>query len=1096
MILSLSGKHGAGRIIAVHINIPVMKPLCLFLLVALSLIGTKARSQKISLDLVNQPLELALKKIQEQSNIRFVYARVDMKTARNITIRVTNVSLETALTACFKDQPLQWMQESNIIMIRALVEKAPGRDSLIPIRISGQVIDERSQPIPSVTISSSKQGVLGMSDTNGRFTLDRVQEGEMLGFSSVGYQDRMVFIRTGKPLIVQMDMLRNNLEESVVIGYGRTTRRLNTGSVGKISSAEIEKQPVSNPLATLQGRIPGLFVTQSNGLPGSSFSVLIRGRNSLQNGNSPLYIIDGVPFLNDADKLTQRSSLNANHPFNTLNPADIESIEILKDADATSIYGSRGANGVILITTKKAQKGMGEILFSCQSGWGRVSRLLPMMNTTQYLAMRREAFRNDNIIPNSANAPDLLLWDSTRNINWSRELLGGTSRTQNASLSYSGGSEFTQFKWRANHYDESAVFPGNLGEKRTSLTFSIHHNPASKVLDLQSQVSYAHNRSELLSQDLTGYISTPPNAPSPYDSSGRLNWQEKGARFGNPYAILLQSYTGKTDRLSWSTALAVRLGSGITARINGGFNQLYFTETGITPLQSLDPVTNPKGSANFGRTNVRSWIVEPQLDHIFSRNAWKIQSLVGATLQYSETSSSLTRGTGYTNDVMIGSIAGAGSISATDNYSQYKYLAAFARININYRQKYLLNLTGRRDGSSRFGPDSQFANFGSIGTAWIFSNEPFVRSAMPFVSFGKLRFSTGTTGNDQIGDYNYLDTWAGTAYPFQNQPGLSAARLNNPSYSWEQIRKIELASEWGFLKDRVLFTVSWFHSTSSNQLLYVNLPSQTGFTGILDNFPGKVQNAGWEFQLSATPIQQKNFHWSSSLNLTVARNKLKEFPGLENSVYSTTYAIGYPINSRIGFHYTGMDTQKGVYLFEDVNKDAVLNAADYKVTGSTQPDYYGGLENTFEYRGIAISFLFQFVKQMGVHPVYSNFSFTGQRRNEPVLIGNRWRQSGDQASFQRYSQQFGSLASTASFRTANSELGLTDASFIRLKNLSVNYTIPTRLLNQHMFRQIKIFFLAQNLFVLTRFPGSDPETQLRQVLPPMRMLSAGAQFNL
>lgn len=1095
MLLSLDGKHGAGRIIAVHLNIAVMKPLCLFLLVASLLICTTARTQRVSLDLVNQPLEVALKKIQEQTSIRFVYARADMKTARNITIKLTSVSLETALLTCFRDQPLQWQQESNMIVIRALIEK-PVRDSLNGIRISGQVIDERSQPVPSVTIFNAQQVVLGMSDSNGRFVLDHVKEGEVIGFSSVGYQDKRVFIRSGKPLMIQLSMLRNNLEESVVIGYGRTTRRLNTGSVGKVSSAEMERQPVSNPLASLQGRIPGLLITQSNGLPGSSFTVLIRGKNSLQNGNSPLYIVDGVPFLNDADKLTQRSSLNANHPFNSLNPADIESIEILKDADATSIYGSRGANGVILITTKKAQKGMGEVMFSYQSGWGRVSRLLPMMNTSQYLAMRRGAFKNDNVNPNTANAPDLLLWDTTRNIDWSRKLLGGTGRMENANLSYSGGSEFTQFKWQASHYNESAVFPGNMGEKRNSLSFSIHHSPANRTIDLQSTVTYAHNRSELLSQDLTGYISTPPNAPSPYDSAGRLNWQEKGARYGNPFAVLLQTYIGKTDRLSWSSAISARLGAGFTARLNGGFHQLYFTETGITPIGSLDPASNPKGSANFGRNNIRSWIAEPQLEHSYSRGSWKFLSLIGGTLQSSETSASLTRGTGYTNDAMIGTIAGAGSVSAADNYSQYKYMAAFARININYRQRYLLNFTGRRDGSSRFGPDRRFANFGSVGAAWIFSNEPFIKEYFPFISFGKLRFSTGTTGNDQIGDYNYLDTWAGTSYPFQNQPGLAPARLSNSSYSWELIRKRELAAEWGFFKDRVLLTINWFRSASSNQLIYVNLPSQTGFTGILNNFPGKVQNSGWEFQLSATAIHRKNLNWSASLNLTVARNLLKEFPDLENSVYSTTYAVGYPINSRIGFHYKGLDSQKGVYLFEDVNNDGLLNTADYRVTGSTQPDFYGGLENTIEYRGVAISFLFQFIRQQGAHPVYNNFSFTGQRRNEPQIIENNWRQSGDQSDYQRYSQQFGSAANTASAKTANSELGLTDASFIRLKNLSVHYTFPSRWLNQQVFRQVKVFFLAQNLFVLTRFAGADPETQLRQVLPPLRMLSAGAQLTL
>lgn len=1053
--------------------------------------------QQISLSVQNAPLEEVFRQIEAKTDYRFVYAREELKQARPVTLQVSSRSLERVLAQVFAGQPLSYSINKKYISVHL---REPKREPAPPappgIEVQGRVLSEAGEPLPGASVMVKGSTTATATDEGGKFLLNNLPQESTLIVSSVGYLSREIPLNGRTSLTITLTLAVGTLDETVVIAYGKTTRRLNTGSVAKVSSRQIEKQPVSNPLAALQGRVPGLIITQANGLPGSQFEVLIRGHHSLQQGTEPLYIIDGVPF--PSERLTQRSLINANNPFNTINPADIESIEILKDADATAIYGSRGANGVILITTKKSRGDKTEITAGYYTGWGTVTRTMDFLSPNQYLDMRREAFRNDGVTPDPSSAPDFFSMDTTAPMDWKKLLIGGRARSHNAQVRLSGGTLYTRFSLGANHYREGTVFPGDKGTSRTAISISATHQSENKKFGAQLSASYATDKSNLLTQDLTQYISLPPFGFELYDSSGRLNWKGGGTElYGNPLSSLVQQYLGITDRLTSSSVASYQVTPSLTLKANLGYNTLRFDETIQNPIASQNPTSTTTGSATFGANSIKTWIAEPQLE--FNRVVHKAGSLlvlVGATLQESKNYSTLISAAGYSNDALLGSTAGASRITTTNASSLYRYQGVYGRLNYNLKARYLLNLTGRRDGSSRFGPGKQFANFGAVGAGWIFSKEPWMRKNFQALSFGKLRGSYGLSGNDQIGNYQFVDSYSPTRWPYQGTTSLMPSRLFNPDYSWEQVRKKEAALELGFFHDRLLLTTSFYQSRSDNQIIYFSLPQQTGFLNVLQNFPGVVENKGWEWELQSTPLRRAHLTWSTSLNLSLARNKLLAFPGLERSPYAFDYAVGEPTSVEIGYRFLGVDPQTGVYQFEDVNKDGSLDGKDYVVQGHTNPDYFGGFQNTLTYKGLELDLLFQFIRQRGRDLVYSGFVLPGDRMNQPVAVLNRWQKPGDRAPYQQFTQSLATPAGSTSLRLPFSDAVFTDASFVRLKNLSLAYRLPENWMRRAKLRESKIYLQGQNIWTITRYKGSDPENQSLLSLPPLRMLVAGFQLTL
>jgi TonB-dependent starch-binding outer membrane protein SusC len=1041
---------------------------------------------KISLSVTNAPLEQALKEIKKQCGYEFVYTTEQLKKSVPVTLHFESSSLDKVMDACFKEQPFTYTIDGKFIALRDRSENP--KPVLNTKDISGTVFGENGTPLSDINITVASTGEATATDKNGHFSVKNIKESDVLIVSAISYITKRIPVKGKNYFEIQLSVAVNEMDETIIKGYYSTTRRLNTGSVSKIKAEDIEKQPVSNPLAAMQGRIPGIFITQQNGLPGSNFSVLIRGKNSILNGNDPLYIIDGVPF--NSERLSQRDAINTNNPLNALDPGIIESIEVLKDADATAIYGSRGANGVILITTKKGKAGGTHVDINFYTGWSKVTRTLQYMNTPQYLQMRREAFQNDGVTATTANAPDLLVWDTSRYTDWKKLLIGGTAKFNNVSARISGGNATTSFLFNANYYTITTVFPGNRGENRASFNLYVSHHSTNNKFNSSFSVDNSNDQNNLNQSDLTRSVNLSPNAPRVYDSLGRLNWRENGAVFTNPFATLFKEYNNKSFWIKNNIVASYQIIDPLLFKISAGYNMQRLDETSINPIAAQDPASNPKGSAFFGIGNNINWIVEPQAEYKLNLSAKaKILALVGTSFQENKSYQSATDASGYISDATILSTVGASSTVTTRTDKTYRYEGFFGRLHLDWNHSLVINLTGRRDGSSRFGPGKQFSNFGAVGAAWIFSDTRWFQTRIPFLSFGKLRASYGVTGNDRIDDYKYLDTWSGTSYPYQGTPGIKPTNLLNKNYAWERNKKLDIAVELGLVKDRILFTAEWFRNRSDNQLISYTLPSQTGFNSILENLPGIVQNKGWEISLTSKNINNQNWNWTTSFNITIPQNKLIAFPGLSSSAYANTYVIDKSLNIIRGYQFLGVDPSSGIYQYRDINNDGIINTLDYITLGTKDPTYLGGLTNSIRYHSFQLDFLFQFVKQLGLQSIYGSGSFPGTRSNQPIQVLDHWKKSGDEVPYEKYAQQGAPLV--AASKLINSDAALTNASFIRLKNVSLSHELPLRLIKKAKLRSCKIFIEGQNILTITSYKGADPESQNLLQLPPLRQLAIG-----
>lgn len=973
------------------------------------------------------------------------------------------------------------------------------------ITIRGTVINEEGAPVQGATILLKGTNRSTIADASGRFAIPGTSAKDSITVSAIGYQTITEPNNERGLITITLKRRYTLLDETVVMAYGITSKRFNTGSISKVTASEITTQPVSNPLAALHGRVPGLEITQNSGVPGAAFKILIRGQNSLTQGNEPLFVIDGVPFLNGNTQLNQssNSAIGGLSPLNSINPADIESIEILKDADATAIYGSRAANGVVLITTKKGKPGKTIVNVSYRAGFSKASSSMNLLSTNQYLLMRREAFANDGIIPTLANAPDLLAWDTTRYTDFKKLFTGGTAQTSDINLSLSGGTATTQFLVSLGHQKETTVFSSSLSGQRTSVHFTVAHTSPNRKFSITAITGYSINKSNLLRSDLTAYINMAPHFPL-YDSTGNLNWKAGSVSLNslgltNPMAQFRQQYNAEFATLLANTILSYRITQGLIFRISAAMQSMNGNETTLLPRSAIDPSSSQLASANFNTSSVSSIQTEPQIEYSNRWAQFKFTALAGASFQEIINRSATTSATNYTSDILLSTPSAAGAVRIIDAYSQYRYAAAFGRINIRYKETYILNLTGRRDGSSRFGPARRFANFAAIGTAWIFSNEKWVKKNLPFISFGKLRASFGVTGNDQIGDYKFLDTWTSTSATYQGMPALQPSRLFNPYYGWETNSKWEAGLELGFLNDRLLLFASAYQNRSGNQLVNFALPVQTGFSSVQQNFNALIQNKGLELSLTAKNITAKEWEWTTVINFTLSRNKLLAFPDIEKTAYRTVYIVGQPLSVIKTYRYLGIDPSTGIYRFLDVDSNAVMDINDRISTVSTNPSFYGGMLNTIRWRKIELSFFVEYRKQKGKNYLATQSSYIPGYFffNQPQLVLNRWQHPGDNALVQRYV----SATTSPAYRPAQSYLPgsdaiYSDASFIRMKNLSLTYSIPVSAMKKIKAQELSVFIQAQNLFTITNYIGADPENQNLYVLPPLKTWVLGLRLQL
>ena len=968
------------------------------------------------------------------------------------------------------------------------------------VTVSGTVTDTSGNPLAGVNLVVDSKNIGTMSGLDGSFTINAGPD-DVLIFSMVGFKTLTVPITGRDEVFVSLEEDVTVLGEVVLnAGYYTVSERERTGSIEKVTSVDIEKQPISNPLAALQGRVAGVDIQQNSGIAGANFSIQIRGRNSIRSdGNEPLYIVDGVPFSSGSlgEQQTSASILpgGAVSPLNNLNPTDIESIEILKDADATAIYGSRGANGVVLITTKKGMAGRTEVQFNILSGLGQVSNTLDLMGTQEYVTMRREAFANEGIDPIPDNAYDINgTWDLDRETDWQKVLFGKTAYLTNIQGSLSGGSAQTQFLVSGNYHRQTNVLLGDYHNDKVSAMANLNHRSDDDRLRFHLSANFSSASNDLPASGLVLAATTlPPNAPELYDEQGNLNWEDR--TWSNPLRLVQGVYRSKASNLVGNARIGYKVLDHLEVSANMGYTETHLKEINTSPSTIYAPPFDVITSYSSARHNVgqrTSWIVEPQLSWSPKLGDTRFNMLVGMTFQGQEDARVSESANGFTNNNLIENRAAASNLSIiADIYEEYRYQAVYGRVNLNHKGKYILNLTGRRDGSSRFGPDKRFSNFGAIGAAWVFSKEGFMTNGLPWISFGKLRASYGTSGNDQIGNYQYLDTYSFGGNQYDNVVGLYPTRLFNPDFSWEANKKLEFALDLGLFNDRVMLNVAHYRNRSSNQLVGIPLPATTGFSSINANLDATVENTGWELGLHTINVRSDAFQWSTSLNLTLPKNKLVAFPDLEGSTYANRYVIGEPLGITKVYQLEQVDPETGLYEFTDFNGDGNISSVeDRQVLRDLSPKYFGGLTNSLVYRKFSVDVLFQFTKQLGYN-LWEGSSMPGRMFNQPREAMQRWQDIGDQVGVQRYATSSSQEARTAYDNHRQSDAAISDASFIRLKNLSLSYQLSMK--KDHGVGCL-LFLRGQNLLTITGYNGLDPEIRSNGTVPALRFITLGTQI--
>jgi TonB-linked SusC/RagA family outer membrane protein len=1130
VVVSMSAHgHSARRLLTK--TLLIMRLTAILLISGFLQVSAAGYSQKVTLSEKNVSLETVFSQIRKQTGFTFFYNESLLDQASKVSIDVRKADLSTALDQCFRDQPLIYSIIGSTVVVKAKVTRPvpkpdmheqEGPDQSPPNEIRGHVINTVGEPLvnANVVVKRTKKGTI--TNARGEFVLTGARPEDTLNISFVGYKSVNIKVGVQTDMFITMEPTQNKLDQVVVQAYGTTSQRLTTGNIGRVTSEEIEKQPVMNPLMALQGRVAGLVVTPTTGFAAGPVKVEIRGRNTIDPSKTsdPLYIIDGVPLTilevggtssyqtgSSGIVQTYGSATSGQSPFFNLNPSDIESIEVLKDADATAIYGSRGANGVILITTKKGKAGNTRFNLNATQGMSLVTGHWDMLNTRQYLQMRREAFRNDGITPNITNAPDMFLWDTTRSVDWQKAAWGGTGKLTDLTANLSGGDAITSFRIGGNFHRQTEIMTTSGANQRGNLSFNITHHALAQKLMMSLTGNYSYS-----SVNMTLYpnvVSLAPNAPAPFDGKGNLNfapWDAAGPSFSMPFGGLLMPSTSGTSMLTSSMLFSYEIVKGLTVSTTIGYNNMQNKLTSLIPIASQDPVTSPTGRAIFASNSNFNWLVEPEIGYKTFIDKGKLNIQLGGSYQSAATDGLMLMGFGFADDALIHSIVNATSVLHMEGYGQYKYVAGYGRINYNWENKYILNLNARRDGSSRFGPGRQFGNFASAGVAWIATEEKWLKSLLPSaISLVKLRGSYGTSGSDAVGDYQYLSQWSNAlgpsgVYSYAGYVPLISQHAVNQDYHWQVNKKLEVAMDLGLFKDRISLEAAYYRNRCNNQL--TNFPTSvfTGFNSVIANWPANVQNDGFEFVFNARLVDVKDFTWSANFNIGINRNKLISYPDIAQSPYVGQYKTGRSLNTQYVLHYRGVDPLTGQRSYVDYNHDGKINT-DQTVSPGTvdddnyvgidlSPAYTGGFGNQFSYKNCQLSLFFSFKKQWGLNAFYGSNPPGGPQNQSSKIMNDHWQKPGDQTTFARFT----TVAVGSDINFNQSDGIYTDASFIRLSNLAFSYNLPAGMVRKAGMQGCHLFINAQNIFVITRYKGVDPETQNFGSMPPARVFTGGVSF--
>jgi TonB-linked SusC/RagA family outer membrane protein len=1091
--------------------------------------GTMAQTVTISgKDLT---LKQVFSAIEKQTDYVLLNTKGTFDGTKPVSLTVHKMPLRQFLDFILKDEQLEYEIQGKTILLsrKANTVAAPAKPTagmleLFPEKepIKGMVLNEQNLPFSgvSVVVKRTKKG--SITDAAGKFSV-QADTGDILIISYVGYADLEVKI-TGASVMAKMKVSHSVLDQTQVTAYGKTSRRLATGNIGTVTAEEIERQPVMTVLEALIGKVPGLTIQQTSGNSAAPMRVNIRGVNTI-NPNAitdPLYVIDGIPFTTlNASTITGNVNLSmgavqggrpntlGENPLLSINPRDIESVSVLKDADATSIYGSRGANGVILITTKKPKPGPTSFNVSINQGITMNTSYPKLLNTQEYLAMRREAFRNDGIIPDQSNAPDLMRWDTTKYTDWQRLFVGtGSLTTVNAGIS--GGMLQTSYSIAASYTTRKELM--NNGGRNNAGTLRAGFSHTSN--DQKFGFNFSNNLSltEVTAANIGELGALPPNAPDIYNEKGELNFEPYRTqnRSDYPFASLKNYSESNTFSLQSNMHFRYEIVRGLTFSTNAGYQFSHNTNGNYSPEAANDPIIVPYASAIYGESSNKSWTIEPQLKYnaLFGKGNFSAQ-LIG-NMQSVRTRGETIDARQFPNDALIKSYNNALSKTFMEGVRQRKTVSGAVILRYAWDNKYVININARRDGSSQFGPGKQFGNFASVGLAWIASDEKWMRKIMPdWFSFFKFRGSYGITGGDNVSDYEYLSRWSKaptltstrTLFRYNGLDAFHVLKPMNQQFQWESTTQSEMGISLAFLQNRISLDLSYYRKVSDNQLTDLPMPVITGFNSVVANSEAKVENSGLDLQLSARLLNTKDWGLSFSFNMGRNRNKLLAFPNLERSSYREMLKVGESLSTQYYLKFTGIDPLTGNATYEDRNKDGVITTGNgffpisdiddrYISMDLNVPKFSGGFSFGANYKELTVAAGFSLAIQRRAHPYL--MSVPGGRVNIAIpddVRNNHWQKPGDLAKYPRYS-------TIASNVIRASDANFVNGTYLRMNNLALSYSFPAKWISKIRMKNASFSIQMQNLFTISSFKGVNPDLPSGVFVTPIpRTIATQLNFN-
>ncbi len=1045
-----------------------------------------SQSKKLTLNMNNTSIKKVLNKIEDNSEFFFLYNNGLVDVEKRVNINVDNKKISDILDLLFKGQDVEFqvMDRQIIISPRDINSAINSKQG----KITGKVTEKSGASLPGVTvfIKGTTQGTV--TDIDGVYTISANPD-DILVFSFVGMKTQEITVGNQTSINVTMQVDAIGLEEVIAIGYGYQKKSDLTGAVVSVSSEDLTLGgTVSNAAQAIQGKTAGVLVTQNSKAPGGSISVRVRGSNSISSSNEPLYVVDGFPTSNGAD----------------INPNDIESMQILKDASATAIYGARGANGVILITTKRGKTGENQISYNGYAGTQKVVNPFDMLNGKQYMLLANDLYREIEGQENQEYAVyTKSQLESDVNTDWIEE----TTRrgiVQDHNIQFKGGSEKTKVLSSLGYFSQKGVmkntdFSRISGRLNIDQTINDYIQAGATIFAQRENSNFQlYDGNILQSNVLLGVLTYDPTVPA-YNADGTYG-RPPGGRGDNPLANLMERTNDMTkDKMNGNMFLVVKPTKDLTARINGGVELVHRFDGKYLPRSTYQGSID-NGVANRKEFSSTHMLFDATLTYLKDFNEdHSLNVMAGYSYEkYSYQGESIGV-KGFSTDLLsYHNVGAASTITGVSSYKKESLLASFfGRFNYTFKNKYLLTFTLRADGSSRFGSENRWGTFPSGSVAWRLGQEDFIKDLNVFSNL-KFRIGYGKTGNDQVGEYASLALMRNTHLTFDGATNTAGTHLNpntpeNPTLKWETTSQFNSGLDMGFFDSRLSVSIDAYYKKTSDLLIRKNLPTYSGFFIVQSNV-GEIENKGFELELNSINTTGE-FKWETNFNFAINRNKVLSLGG-ESEIYITSskpvgnvseeqYAVireGEPLGSLFGYIYEGVLQQGENYApqpnakpgdpkYRDISgpegvPDGQITSDDRAIIGSAQPDFIFGLTNTFTYKNFDMSIFFH--GSVGNDVLNMNRMNLEWKRTTDAL--NRWTPSNTDTDLPRngfYYAQYGGYT--------NSHF-VEDATFVRLKNITLGYTIPSKF---KFLSSLRVYVVAENLFTLTNYTGWDPEVDTK-----------------